>query len=387
MQPIQRDFTPNEALLAVSLELAKSSWKVALHDGKRTQPAVYTVKGEQAQERLAQALAVIEAVKTKWGLPADTRVVVSYEAGQDGFWIQRELARRGIEAVVIDPASIPVERHGRRAKTDRLDAIKLVTNLLGWLRGERDRMHVVRVPTVHDEAQRHLMRERGLLQKEVQQHRDRMSKLLRTVGCWDSIGSRFAKRLQAGEVRCHDGSALPAELVTRLTRECERLALAEQQLKALEASLGETVSEEARNQIALLTALRGIGPTSARRIKLELFWREFDNRRQVGACVGLVPQPYDSGASRVDQGISKQSNRRVRALIIEMAWLWLQYQPDSALAKWFAQRAQGGGKRLKRILIVAVARRLVIGLWRYLKEGIVPDGAVMKQMRVVPRKA
>jgi transposase len=379
MQPTQQNSTLGEAMMAVSLELSTATWKVSLHDGKGNQPAMQTVRSEHPQQRLGQAVAAIEASKKKWGLPKDTRVVVSYEAGQDGFWIQRELEKRGYETVVIDPASIPVERHARRAKTDRLDAIRLVTSLLAWLRGERDRMHVVRVPSEEDEAQRHLVRERGLLQKEEQQHRDRMRKLLRTVGCWDSVDSEFAQRLKAGKVRCHDDCPLPAQLLGRLLNECERLALVEKQRKELEAALPKALPPRVQTDIAKLEMLKAIGATGATRLVLELFWRNFDNRRQVGACVGLVPQPYDSGESRVDQGISKQGNRRVRALAIELAWLWLRYQPESATSKWFAQRTQGSGKRGRRIAIVAVARRLVIALWRYLKDGVVPEGAVVKR--------
>jgi transposase len=378
MQPTQQYSTRGESILAVSLENSKASWKVALHDGKRNQPTVQTVRSEHPQQRLGDAVAVIEGAKKKWGLPEDTRVVVSYEAGQDAFWIQRELEKRGYEVVVIDPASIPVERHARRAKTDRLDAIRLVMSLLAWLRGERDRMHVVRVPSEEDEAQRHLVRERGELQKEVQQHKDRMRKLLRTIGCWDSIDDTFAQRLKAGKVRCHDDRPLPAQLETRLLNECERLALVEKQRQELEAALPKALPQAVQTDIAKLEMLKAIGVIGATRLMLELFWRDFDNRRQVGACVGLVPQPYDSGESRVDQGISKQGNRRVRALTIEMAWMWLRYQPESAISKWFARRTQGSGKRGRRIAIVAVARRLVIALWRYLKDGVLPEGAVIK---------
>lgn len=181
-------------------------------------------------------------------------------------------------------------------------------------------------------------------------------------------------------MRCHDGGALASELHERLSRECERLALAQQQLAALEKTLVEQLPAPVQKRIADLTRLKAIGEVGAMRVTLELFWRDFDNRRQVGSCVGLVPQPYDSGESRVDQGISKQGNRRVRALLIEMAWMWLRYQPDSALSKWFAQRTQGGGpnKRGRRIAIVAVARKLAIALWRYLKDGVIPDGAALK---------
>jgi transposase len=168
MQPTQgMNFTPSGELLAASLELSNRSKKIALHDGRRDKLAVHTVASEHPDKRLSEASAVIESTKKKWGLSGQTRVVVSYEAGQDGSWIQR-----ADEVHVVDPASIPVERRARRAKTDRLDAIKLVTCLLGWLRGERDRMHIIQVPTPEAEAQRHLARDRGELQKEVQQHRD-----------------------------------------------------------------------------------------------------------------------------------------------------------------------------------------------------------------------
>jgi transposase len=200
------------------------------------------------------------------------------------------------------------------------------------------------------------------------------------VGCWDSVEGKFAERLAQNAVRCHDGQPLPAQLKARLERECSRLALAEKQLAELEAALVKELPEAVQGRIAQLMRLKAIGPVGAMRLVLELYWRDFDNRRQVGSCVGLVPQPYDSGESRVDQGISKQGNRRVRALLIEMAWFWLRYQPGSALSKWFAQRTGGTGanKRGKRIAIVAVARRLAIALWRYLKDGVVPEGAALK---------
>jgi len=370
-----------EVVLAVSLELAASKWKVALHDGRREQPAVHTVAQPQAAARLQAVLDLIEAHKEKWSLPAGVRIVVSYEAGQDAFWIYRALRARHVECYVVDPASIPVERHKRRAKTDRLDAIKLVINLRAWLRGERDRMHVVHVPSPQDEASRQLMRDRGQLQKEVLQHRDRMRKLLVTLGCWDDVDRKaFAGRLARDEVRCHDGAPLPPELRERLLRECERLALTEQQLAALEKTRQASLPAPARERSDHLARLKGIGEVGASRLTLELFWRQFHNRRELGACVGLVPQPYDSGESQVDQGISKQGNRRVRALLVEMAWSWLRYQPDSALTQWFNQRTQGTGpnRRARRIAIVAVARRLAIALWRYLKDGVIPEGAQLK---------
>lgn len=379
MLPTQQNYaTKSEELLAVSLELAKNSWKSALYDCQREHPAVHTITSPHPGERLDEAVEVIERTRCKWGLSEQCRVVVVFEMGQDGFWIARALQKRGYEVLPIDPASVPVERHVRRAKTDRLDAIKLVMTLLGWLRGERNRMRVVHMPTPEAEDLRHLTRERGQLQKEVQQHRDRIRKLLRTVGCWDGVEGDFAKRLKQGQVRDYEGQPVPAHLRAQFQREWGRLELAQRQLAKLEAGLLHALPKAVGERVTQLTRLKAVGLTGATRLVLELFWRDFDNRRQVGACVGLTPQPYDSGESRVDQGISKAGNRRVRSLSIEMAWFWLRYQPGSALSQWFARRTQGGGKRGKRIAIVAVARRLMIGLWRYLKDGVIPEGALLK---------
>lgn len=381
MQPTQKmDSTGAEMILAVALELSAKSWKVCLQGAGRERPAIHTVKQEVAADRLGAVVELIEQSKSTWGLGDQVRVEVIYEAGQDGFWISRALLARGWAVRVVDPASIPVERHARRAKTDRLDVLRLLSSLQGWLRGECDRMHVVRVPSERAEAQRHWVRERGQIQKEIGQHRDRMRKLLCTVGCWTQIKGDIAAALERGALVCHDGRALPDELRERLLRECERLALAEAQLKRVEAALAEHLAPEAQQRVVQLSQLKGVGPVGAQRLVLELFWREFNNRRQLGACVGLVPQPYDSGSSRIDQGISKQGNRRVRALLIEMAWLWLRYQPDSAIARWFARRCahDGPNRRARRIAIVAVARQLVIALWRYVKDGTIPDGAVLK---------
>ena len=322
-----------------------------------------------------------EQAKAKWQLGSHCEVVLVYEAGQDGFWIARALQARGWRVVVADAASIPVARQARRAKTDRLDAQMLLDSVLAWLGGERGRMHVVSVPSTQAEAQRQLVRDRGELQKEVGQHRDRIRKLLRTVGCWEPLEGDLLGALGEGRLRCWDGQPLPQELRQRLQREAQRLRLVLQQLALLEGQLLEQLPAAVRERIAQLARLKGVGWVGATRLVLELYWRDFHNRRQVGACVGLVAQPYDSGASRVDQGISKQGNRRVRALLIEMAWMWLRYQPGSALAQWFAARtgSSAANKRGKRIAIVAVARRLAIALWRYLGDGVLPPGAQLKK--------
>lgn len=380
MKPTRTDnSTPFVDVLAVSLELASCSWKIAFQDGKHENPAIKTVNADAPAARLQQVIDEIGRIKSKWNLPNDVRVAVLYEAGQDGFWIARALIRSGIDALICDPASLLVNRHARQAKTDRLDAIRLVNSLRAWLKGERDRMRVIRIPSIEAEAQRHESRDRGQLQKETMQHTDRIRKLLRTVGCWDKIDRNFAQRLANDQVRCFDGAELPCELKQRLLQECERLAVAQRQYDHLDRAFGKNLPESARERITKLLRLRAVGQVGAARLVLELFWRQFKDRRQVGASVGLVPQPFDSGSSHSDQGISKQGNRRVRSLLIEMAWFWLRYQPGSAISRWYAHRiGDGKSKRNKRIAIVAVARRLAIALWRYVEHDVMPDGAVLK---------
>jgi transposase len=376
MQPTQR--TNGKAGLDASLELAGKSWKVALTDGKQANATVIRLDDEQRWSRLLHLLQVIEQFRGKWRLASDCAVRLIYEAGQDGFWIARALQARGVQVFVVDAASVPVARHARRVKTDRLDALKLLEVLRSWLRGERSEVRMLHIPSEAAEARRLLSRERGLLQKEIGQHRDRMRKRLLLYGCSAELDDSFVERLAAGQVRGADGARLPEELWHWLMREAERLELAQKQLRGLEKTLLQQLPEAVQRTVADLARLGAVGWVGAMRLVLELFWRDFANRRQVGACVGLVPQPYDSGNSHTDQGISKQGNRRVRALLIEMAWFWVRYQPGSDLAQWFAKRTAAGSGRGKRIAIVAVARRLAIALWRYLRDGVVPAGAQLK---------
>jgi transposase len=364
--------------LTASVELSGKSWKVGATDGRRANPALLKIDMEQRWDRLQDLVERLQALKAKWGLPSEAVVAVIYEAGQDGFWIARALQLKGIQVFVVDPASVPVSRHARRRKTDRLDAIKLLEVLRAWLRGERSEVHMVRIPSEETEAQRLLARRRGLLQKEAGQHRDRIRKLLLLHGCGCAMDDSFPERLMARQVRRADGRPLPQELWDWVLLECERLELVQRQLAQTEKTLLHQLPQQVQRSIAILAQLKGVGWVGAMRLVLELFWRDFANRRQLGACVGLVPQPYDSGDSHTDQGISKQGNRRVRALLIEMAWMWLRYQPDSKLAKWFATRTAGDHKRGRRVAIVAVARRLAIDLWRYLRQGVIPAGAELK---------
>ncbi len=375
MQPTQR--SDRNHALEVSLELACRSWKLAVTDGRRQRPTVLKIDTCELWGRVQDLLRCLDELKVRWRL-GRCRVTLIYEAGQDGFWIARALRDSGVEVLVVDAASIPVPRHQRRAKTDRLDALKLLEVLRAWLRGERSGVRMVQIPTEQAEASRLLSRERGLLQKEIGQHRDRMRKLLRLHGCTEEIDAGFVERLSAGQVRRADGQPLPEELWEWLMHEAQRMDVAATQLAALEKTLLHQLPEPVQRCVAQLAALKGVGWIGAMRLMLELFWRDFANRRQVGACVGLVPQPYDSGDSHSDQGISKQSNRRLRALVIELAWMWVRYQPRSELAQWFARRTAGSGKRNKRVAIVAVGRRLAIALWRYVRDGVVPAGAELK---------
>lgn len=367
-------------ILALSLELSVASWRIAASDGKRSRPSMFKADALEPLARLEEVVMVIKQLLERWLLPAGVRVALIYEAGQDGFWIARALRERGYQVVVCDAASVPKGSHARRAKTDRLDAIMLLENLLGWLRGERSGMRVVRTPSVEEEALRNLARDRGVLQKEVGQHRDRMRKLLRLQGCWVAPQADVCALLKAGELRCWNGEPLPEPLQMRLQAEGERLAAVKKQLDQLERTWLEALPQAVRERVERLQKLAGVGWVGAMRLVLELFWRNFTNRRQVGAAVGLVPQPYDSGEHRQDQGISKASNARVRSLLIEMSWMWQRYQPDSEITKWFEQRtsASGPNRRMRRIAIVAVARRLVIALWRYLTDGVIPAGARLK---------
>lgn len=381
MRTTQDQYTAPEATLAVSLELSVGSWKVAFHDGCRQRPRVVTLQAEEPMARVAELREAVAAVFDLWGLLPATRILVGYEAGQEGFWLARVLPELGYEVLVMDPASIPVKRQARARKTDRLDAIALVRLLRRWLLGEVDAFSRVRVPSCEEEDQRSVIRERRQLVKERNQHRDRIRKLLRTQGCWvKTVDVRLGQRLLAGQLRTADGRSLPAALERRLQHEWQRLEGVVSQLAELEGSVttSEVLDKRVQQQVEALTRLCAVGPWSALPLATELFWRRFNNRREVGACVGLVGQPYDSGDSRQDQGISKRGNRWLRAVLIELSWLWLRHQPDSELSRWFRRRTEGQGKRARRVMIVALARKLVIALWRYLEYGEIPAGARLK---------
>lgn len=365
--------------LFVALELSNKKWKLAM--SARGKNREVNVEGGD----LAAVLEAFAKTKARLGLDPDALVVTCYEAGRDGFWLHRELERAGIQNVVVDSSSIEVDRRQRRAKTDRLDAWRLLRQLERYTDGDPRALRVVRIPSVEAEDARRPHRELQRLREERTAHGNRLRALLVLHGVRLAVGPGFDGRL--GEARGMDGGPLPPGLQAELLREFTRWQLVTEQIRTLEAEqraqLAETAPDPAVRTIQQLFRLRGIGITSSTVFTREFFgWRDFHNRREVGAASGLVNMPYASGDRNSDQGISKAGNRRVRTTLIQIAWGWLRYQPGSALSVWFQERF-AGSPRLRRIGIVALARRLLIALWRYVRDGVIPEGAGFKPIPTV----
>jgi transposase len=312
-------------------------------------------------------------------LPADAEVRSCYEAGREGFSVHRKLVQLGVHNVVIDAASVDVSRRARRAKTDRLDAEMLVAKLIAHHRGERV-FAVARVPSPDDEGSRHEQRLLGDLKVERGRHRVRIRALLLTEGIVTWLPSSAA---DLTDLRTVDGRPLSPGLLRRIQDEVERLEFAQQQITRIEAARKTALAKEVPTRqvqhVKLLSSLKGIGTTGAFQMVLECFgWRTFSTRREVAGCLGLAPSPFASGKIDHEQGISKLGNPRLRALLIELSWLWLRYQPTSRISLWFQEKFAQGAGRSRRIGIVAVARKLAIALWKLIEFGVVPEGAVMK---------
>jgi transposase len=318
--------------------------------------------------------------KERFRLSDDIPVVSCYEAGRDGFWLHRHLNSVGIMNLIIDSASIEVNRRAKRAKTDRMDVSKLLTLLIRYHSGEEEICSVVHVPSVEAEDNRQLHRELGALKTERTRHTNRIKGLLVSQGVRMDVGKDFLKQLQ--DTCLWDGTPLPTGLCARLEREYERLQLVSQHIQVLEKERKEIIRDCPQpeiEQVRQLMRLRGIGVNTAWLFVMEFFgWRAFRNRREVGALAGLVPTPYQSGDQSREQGITKAGNRLVRSVAIEIAWAWLRYQPQSKLSRWYEERFAHGSKRLRKIGIVALARKLLISLWHYLEQGTPPDGALLK---------
>lgn len=364
-------------VLHLSFELSQKEWKLAFGVERSQKPRIRTV----AAGDLKAVQQEIVAARQRFKLAEDARVVSCYEAGRDGFWLHRFLLSIGVDNVVVDSSSIEVNRRARQAKTDGLDVQKLLLLLLRYHDGESRVWRVVRVPSVEQEDGRQSPRYWEVLKKERTLHRNRIQALLIGQGIRLALKADFGERLES--LTLWDGSPLPAELKLRLQREWERLELVERQIRELKKHRAQKVAEGgsvAMRLIGQLLLLRAIGMTSAWLFVQEFFaWRQFRNRREVGSLAGLTPMPYRSGESvNRDQGISKAGNVRVRTMAIEIAWAWLRYQPQSQLSLWFQERYGPGSRRSRRVGIVAMARQLLVALWRYLETGVLPEGAVLK---------
>jgi transposase len=356
--------------LFVSFELGDKSWKVTASDGRRG-ASRYNV---DAGDTVAVAHC-IDRARERCRLEPQAKVRSCYEAGRDGWWLHRWLSEQGVDSMVVDSSSIEVNRHARRAKTDRLDGDKLLAMLLRHHRGERV-WSVVREPTSEEEDARRTHREIGRLTKERTSHVNRISALLvlHNLRPQVVIGGRDWARWWGR----HNEQVPPAQRA-EIERENARLELVRNQIRTLESAQRKEVEAGQHPLVTQLSRLRAIGARSAWVLDKELFgWRRFANRRELAGCLGLAPTPYDSGGSQIEQGISKAGNKRARALLVELAWGWLRLQPGSALTDWFNRRFANGGKRMRRVGIVALARKLAIALWRYLQHGEIPTGAVFK---------
>jgi transposase len=366
----------HDSTLVVALELSGKSWEVgAVVPGLARRPR------HRLQPRdLAGVLRLIDRWKAEAARVGRSieRVTLTYEAGRDGFWPARYLLERGIEVHIMHPASIPVERRSRRAKTDRIDLDMLLRTFLAWLRGEPNVCSVVRIPTEAEEDMRRPGRERERLVRERLRLENRMENLLCLHGvAFKPRLKNAAERLE--QVRDFAGAPLPPHIMAELRRLMARHRLASDQLRELEAGRDQVMQaaepDRAERSIQILTRIVSLGGETATCLVRELFCRSFRDRRALANFVGLAGTPFNSGGMEREQGIGKNGNPRVRRILMQLAWRWLRFQPHSALSRWFDQRTAGAKGRIRKVMIVALARKLLIALWRYVETGEVPAGA------------
>lgn len=359
--------------LFIAMELSNKKWKLAVGDGSQVRIRTLPARAQEA------FLREVSNAKLKFGLDADCRVCCCYEAGRDGFWIDRFLQAHGFENIVIDPASIEVSRRGRRRKNDRLDAEMLLDRLLrAQLWGDAKAFAPVRVPSEEQEDQMRLYRERERLSKERTGHRARIKSLLVLHG----IDASNPARVNVEELTIWSGRPLAPRIAAEILREQQRLRLVEEQIAELEKEQMQVLEDPQSNverMICKLASLKSVGPQSSWVLVHECFaWREFKNRKHLGSFAGLTGTPYDSGDSSREQGISKVGSARVRTAMIELAWGWLRWQPGSELSRWYQHRFGSGTRRSRRVGIVALARKLLIAMWKYLQNDELPTGALLK---------
>ena len=369
------------AAVFISLELSRSIWLItSLSPGSGEKMSKHSVRAGDVAGLLARFSELKQKAfaRTRKSFP----IVVIQEAGLDGFWLHRVLAQEGVESHVVDPASIATSRRRRRAKTDRIDGEALLRALLAYKRGEPRVCTMVRAPTPEDEDRRRLCRERKTLIAERVEHVNRIKGLLFSQGISSYEPLRRDRRQRLEDLRTGDGRPLPAHLKTQIGRELDRLELLLDQIKLAGAERDELLAAQQAASPApagrMLLKLKGIGAEFAATLWLEALFRHFDNRRQLASYAGLAPTPWQSGSVAREQGVSKAGNPRLRATLIELAWLWLRHQPQSALALWFKERISRNGGRMKKTAIVALARKLLVALWKYVTDGVVIEGAVTK---------
>ena len=366
-------------VLYVAFELANTSWKLAFTVGAGQKPRIRTVPARH----VGLVMDEIDKAKRRFRLPEETPTISCYEAGRDGFWLHRYLEHQGIANLVVDAASIEVNRRRRRAKSDNLDVAKLIGMLIRWHLGEKKLWGVVHVPTSADEDRRQLHRELIELKSQRTEHTNRIKGLLAGIGLTTFIDAELPQRLEG--LRQWDGTGVPTGLRQRILREFERWQLVGRQIHDLECQRTHEIRTEKTpdvEQVRMLLNLRGIGENGAWLLVREFFgWREIRNRRELASLAGLAPTPYDSGDSQREQGISKAGNRRVRWMMTELAWGWLRYQPASELSQWYQRRFGQGNTRLRKLGIIALARKLLVALWKYLKGGEVPEGAELVEKK------
>lgn len=386
MTATQLDSNQLDSTLLIALELSSDTWKLAFRVTGSSRVRLRNVRAGDL-ELLENEIAL---AKQKFKLHDEASVQTCYEAGRDGHWIHRALVAIGIDNFVIESSCLEVDRRRKQRKTDRLDATKMVHALVRYCQGERTSLRVNHVPGFEDEDIRNLQRELQSIRAERTRSNNRIKGLLIAQGIRvNKIGADFCSLLE--NAATGDGKPLGTFLKGRLIREFERMQLCVSQIRELEKCRGELFRRAAkssqdiatRQQVAdRLIGLCGIGPEGAWTLSTELFaWRNFRNRRQVGAVVGLTPTPFSSGKLDREQGISKAGRGELRSLLVELSWLWLRYQPGSDLARWYREKVAGQGSRVRRIAIVALARKLVVALWKYAMRDEVPVGVKFKTDR------
>ena len=375
--PAQTAAGPGLATLFVSLELSKSKWLATVLSPGGDKMSRHVVAAGDWDALLGLLLRAKAKAEARLGKPVGITAI--HEAGLDGFSVHRLLEKSGVESHIVDPASIAVPRRKRRAKSDRIDGETLLRTLLAYKRGEPRVCSMVVPPSPEDEDRRRLSRERQTLVAERVQHTNRIRGMLMAEGIADYDPLHQDRRGRLDALRTADGRSLPPHLKAGILREIERTEVLLRQIAEVEAERDALLRLEREAAAApLLMRLKGIGAEFASVLWFEAFFRRFDNQRQLSAFAGLAPSPWKSGRIDRDQGISQAGNPRLRTTAIELAWMWLRHQPGSALSRWFRDRVGAERGRARRITIVALARKLLVALWRYATQGVIPDGAVMK---------